>query len=126
LTEILDYCRQNNIRIILASVPSREGLLKLFQSNFQKKTVHQAEISSIAHTYGTEYFDGYDVFRGIDEKQIVNFYWLKYDGHWALPGSDLFARGLSEYIAARPGIGQVRTTDSLPQEQMRSDERHDR
>jgi hypothetical protein len=115
LTEILDYCRQNNIPVILASVPSREGLLELFKTNYRKKTVHQVELSSIAYAYGTEYFDGYDLFRGIDPKQIVSFYWLKYDGHWALPGSDLFARGLAQYIGARLSAGRLRTARSLPQ-----------
>jgi hypothetical protein len=98
LWDILRYCSKNNIPVIMAAVPSREGLISLTSKPAEAVTSHQREIRSISQHFGTLYFDGYVPFTGFSVEAIERNYWLKYDAHWNQAGSDVFAAAVELFI----------------------------
>lgn len=73
-------------------------------------TDEQIESEGLCQHFGLDYFDGYGIFDGIDPEAIVDLYWLKYDDHWVLATSDLFALKLAEWFALNniiPPVGDL-------------------
>jgi hypothetical protein len=91
MTQMVDTCKRLNKRVILTSVP---GKLACFSYKPGANLVHQQECRLISDSLGIEYFDGYEVFAPIPEKERPA-YWLKHDGHWNSKGSDLYGEKIS-------------------------------
>ena len=53
--------------------------------------------AKIAKEYQLDYFDGYSVFKGLNNDE-VDRHWLKYDGHWNQKGSDRYTVELVKYL----------------------------
>jgi hypothetical protein len=98
LSEIIEYCRERRIPVVLASVP-RLGQLTGYLGD-AKKTSHQAELEAISTHHQVGYFDGYAAFAGVTPLDIQR-YWLKYDGHWNQRGADRFAESLATALEQR-------------------------
>lgn len=98
LTQIAWYCRKNNRRIILASVPDRD-LLRSYLGKPHPLNRHQLEFIGLAKYLGIEYFDGYRVFDDIHKSRVPEMY-LKYDGHWSYPGATRFAEKFHAYFTS--------------------------
>lgn len=99
LREMIDYCHEKDIPVILASVPTRTGARNVALEGGVQKTIHEQEIESLAHHLGTMHFDGYAPFAVVEPEDIDQLYWLKNDGHWNQAGSDLFALGIEKFLA---------------------------
>ena len=101
LSEIVGACRKRQVPVIFCAIPTREGVLRT------KKTgsllLHRVESERLCRHFGLHYFDGYAIFDAIDSEAVVDLYWLKYDSHWGLAASELFALKLAEWIT-RNGI----------------------
>ena len=98
LSEIAAVCGQRGAPIIYSPLPSRQGLLRIRKEGV--KLLHQAQAEGISRHFALEYFDGYQAFEGISPEAIVDFHWLKHDGHWAA-GANLYALKLAEWLMAR-------------------------
>ena len=95
--QMLEWCKIHGKQVVLASVPSRTGLM----NRQSEKTWHQKEMELIAGHYQLPYFDGYEVFEGNSE-EVVEHYWLYHDGHWNQAGSNLYAHGLFKFLGTLP------------------------
>jgi hypothetical protein len=108
LADIVDACRDRQVPVIFCAVPTRQGLLRIKRENCTLR--HRAESEYLCKRFGMHYFDGYSIFDGISPEAIVDLYWLKYDGHWGVAASDLFALRLAEWITQEgivPGPGSA-------------------
>jgi len=95
---ILDHCRDHGIPVLLCTVPSREGAMEFSRIKGQGTCRFQGQVRSTAQLYGCPYFDGYQAFTEHCPETIRDKLWLKYDGHWAQEGADLFAEKLAEVV----------------------------
>jgi hypothetical protein len=92
LASIVDTCKQLNKRVVLASIPAKlSALVHKKDANNQ----HQQECRLLSDKMKIDYFDGYDIFLDIPEKNRKD-YWLIHDGHWNSKGSDLFGEKISQ------------------------------
>jgi hypothetical protein len=92
LASIVDTCKQLNKRVVLASIPAKlSALVHKKDANNQ----HQQECKLLSDKMKIDYFDGYDIFLDIPEKNRKD-YWLINDGHWNSKGSDLFGEKISQ------------------------------
>ncbi len=94
--EIVRACLERHIPVVFCAVPTREGLLRIRETG--GSLLHRTESKGLCRQFALHYFDGYGIFDGIGAETIVDLYWNKYDAHWGLPASDLFALKLSEWV----------------------------
>jgi hypothetical protein len=80
--EIATYCRNHNLKPIVARVPSKESAL-----DFEEPSKDIIEFTSILNA---ELLDGLKAFEGLSRNEIAQCYY-PYDGHWNQKGSDRFA-----------------------------------
>ena len=102
LTEIVRTCQDRHVPVIFCAVPTRPGVLRMLRGS--GTLLHRAETEGLCKHFGISYFDGYGIFGGIDAQAIVDLYWVKYDLHWGLPASDLFALKLAEWVTGQGTI----------------------
>jgi len=95
-TEIVNACHERDIPVVFCPMPTRQGLLRIRKE--KGRLLHRTESDGLCRYFDLHYFDGYAIFDGIDAETIVDLYWLKYDAHWGLAASDLFAIKLAEFI----------------------------
>lgn len=98
LWEMITFSKEREIPLIMAAVPSRDGLISWLSREGQRLTSHQTEIKSIATHFDLMYFDGYAAFSGLEPDAIQREHWLTYDGHWNQSGSDRFAAAIGDYL----------------------------
>jgi len=95
-SEIIGICHDKNKTVIYSPLPTREGLIHL--RNGGEKLMPQAQGEWLCEHFGMHFFDGFAAFEGIDNQSLIDFYWLKYDGHWNLGASMHYAMKLTEWI----------------------------
>lgn len=98
--EMMDYCRDHGIPVILASVPRRDEAHMLAESQGAIETPQELEVRALAEQYRALYLDGHALFAHVPPEDIDGRYWLKYDAHWNQAGSDLFAQVMSKLLIA--------------------------
>ena len=106
LAAIVSTCRQRNVPVIYSPLPERGELLHL-AAHPEQRLYRQAQGAGLCEHFGIRYFDGCNVFRDVPADVLLDFYWLKYDGHWAQGASTHYALSLAEYII-RAGIVTAR------------------
>ena len=94
LDSIISWCQSNQKQFVLASIPSREELKNTL---YGERNQHKVDMDIIAKEYQLDYFDGYSVFKGLNNDE-VDRHWLKYDGHWNQKGSDRYTVELVKYL----------------------------
>ncbi|MBX7200082.1 MAG: hypothetical protein K1X51_12005 [Rhodospirillaceae bacterium] len=102
LREIMAYCRDRGIPIVLAAIPGREDAKAAAER--QPETANQKEVRVLAEAYGALYMDGHAPFANVPPGDIDERYWLKYDAHWNQAGSDLFAGAMTDFLLAHPEL----------------------
>ena len=100
LQQIMGYCRDHGIPVILASVPGRDTVRAFAESKGRDETPHQRETRALAAHFGALYMDGYAPFGQVLPADIDERYWLKFDGHWNQAGSNLFADAMTDFLIA--------------------------
>ncbi|GIV34471.1 MAG: hypothetical protein KatS3mg031_2006 [Chitinophagales bacterium] len=96
LKEMLEWCRQTNTPLLLASVPEAKGAQQYKQGS---PLSLNEELKMLADTYHFVFFNGYSIFDTIHPDAIMQ-YFLPYDGHWNQNASDMFAEKIFHYLAA--------------------------
>lgn len=96
LSEIVATCHNKHKTIIYSTLPTREGLIHLH--NGGEKLFPQLQGEWLSKHFGIHFFDGFEAFNGIDNQSLIDFYWLKYDGHWNLGAATHYALKLAEWI----------------------------
>ncbi len=96
--EILNYCRENSIDVIISSPPEIEMLLHQTRSLEKVKNNDQLELEAISKYSGFPYVDGYQMYYSVPEEELKTKHWIPLDRHWQKPGADLFAEKIAEYI----------------------------
>lgn len=94
LDEIITWCKLQNKELVLASIPSIFELKNELQG---KQNHHRKEMGIIAVEYQIDYFDGYSVYKELNEEEL-NTHWLKFDAHWNQKGSDRYAESFAKYL----------------------------
>jgi hypothetical protein len=98
LLQMIAYCHEHNIPVVLVSIPTREGAHNIAASRGANQTVQEREIKSLAQELHTLHYDGYRPFSVVPSEDIDRLYWLTLDGHWNQRGSDLFAAAFTTYL----------------------------
>ncbi|KPJ59034.1 MAG: hypothetical protein AMJ46_12815 [Latescibacteria bacterium DG_63] len=96
LDEIIQICKSKEKAVIYSTLPTREGLIYL--QNAGKKLMAQVQGEGLCKHFGIHFFDGFKAFEEIDSQSLIDFYWLKHDGHWNLGASIHYALKLAEWI----------------------------
>ena len=96
LSEIVRICKERGFPVIFSCLPTRNGLL--IRAKEGRPLLHQVQTRGICEHFDIHYFDGYDIFSHIDPQALVDFYWLKHDGHWGTAAANLYAIKLAEWI----------------------------
>jgi len=96
LKEIVDTCKQKGKQVVYSPIPTREGLIDLKRNG--GKLMAQVQGEGLARHFDVRYFDGFAAFSTIDNQALIDFYWLKYDGHWNLGASMHYALKLASWI----------------------------
>ena len=99
--DIMNYCRDHNIPVVLASIPGRDSAQAAAESKGTRETPHQREVRVLAESFGARYMDGYAPFTKVPPEDIDGRYWLRFDGHWNQAGSDLFAAAMTDFLLVR-------------------------
>lgn len=100
--EIMTYCRDHGIPVVLAAIPGRADATAAAQG--KPETANQKEVRTLAAAYGASYLDGHAPFAGVRPEDIEERYWLKYDAHWNQAGSDLFAAAMTDFLVMHPDL----------------------
>ena len=103
LRQIMAYCREKNIPVVMASIPSREEAKQAAATKGAQEGAHQRETRALAEAFGALYMDGAAPFASVDADDIDRRYWLKYDGHWNQAGSEIFAGAMTKFLLAHQG-----------------------
>ena len=90
--DILNYCRENNKKIFLISVPSLNVVEK--DSLFYHNNIYNRHLKNLSGLYQCEFFDGYELYDSISPTQRNKFI-LYGDSHWNRKGIDLFVKILT-------------------------------
>ncbi len=90
LEDIRNYLKSHQLRALVIDVPSRDRLLDRLSPS--------GESRAFAEFIGADFVDGGEAFAGLSAAEIRD-HWLRYDGHWAQPGSDRFARHFTGVIS---------------------------
>jgi len=96
LGEMVDACRQRGVSVIYYSMPLRNALLLTKKRSGILR--QEAGAAAMAKRFDLDYFNGYRAFKDVSAQEIVDLYWLKYDGHWAMPGANLFALKMAGWL----------------------------
>ena len=96
LKEIVDTCKGQGKALIYSCLPTRDGLLHRISTG--EKLLAQLQGAGICGHFGMRFFDGYEAFKDIEPQSVVDFYWLRHDGHWNLGASMHYALKLAEWI----------------------------
>lgn len=100
--EIMTYCRDHGIPVVLAAVPGRGDAKAAAQG--LPETQNQKEVRVLAEAFGAGYMDGHAPFTRVPAEDIDRRYWLTYDAHWNQAGSDLFSAAMTDYLLAHPDL----------------------
>lgn len=96
LAEIIQTCHRTGKDVIYSPIPTREGLIHLNRGGEQ--LMPQAQGEWLCQHFGIHFFDGFAAFSDISSQSLIDFYWLKYDGHWNLGGSTHYALKLAAWM----------------------------
>lgn len=91
--EIRDYLEARRLPALVVAVPTIECLLGGPDRNDDSR--------AFAQSIGAQFVDGARAFEGLTEADI-RASWLPYDSHWGQPGSDRFAKFISEVLSGWP------------------------
>lgn len=94
INEILNYCVQNEKRVILTSIPYKQVVE---YSRIGKVLKEKKFLELLVNKYETDYLDGYKLLELADQKQL-NRKFLVGDDHWSQEGSDDFAEALEAIV----------------------------
>ena len=100
LAEIMSLCREHGIDVIWSELPEH-GDLHCLIDHPGEKTFRQAQGEWIAEHFDVSWFDGCAIFGDIPARSLIDFYWLKYDGHWNLAASTYYAMRLADWIVSQ-------------------------
>jgi len=94
INDIISFCKQKNIDVIVSAIPYRH-VVGLF--NQGKVLKEKKFLELLVEKYKVDYFDGYELFSSYSEEEIKTKY-LVGDDHWSQEGSDAFANSLSVFL----------------------------
>ena len=103
---------ERNVKIFLAIISHalKKGAKIVFYQDPKKGTI-PSEVKKDSthylfqwldkiHPHKIFYLDGNDFFKNFSKKEYDNLF-FKYDGHWNQKGSDVFAKGVVEFLSKR-------------------------
>ncbi len=93
LGEIASCCEARGVPVVFSAVPTLSGLLL---AAGRRSLLHRLQSEGIATHFGVGYHDGYSAFQGIKRQRLVDYHWLKYDGHWGMAAANLYAVHMAE------------------------------
>ena len=91
--------KRSGRHIVIANLPLRVELINLTLNN--KQNFGQVLLRHLAIELAIDYFDGHSVFKEKSAEEILNQYWLPYDGHWSTEGAAFFANSFVAYLVER-------------------------
>jgi len=102
LMQVLEYCREHKIEVVMAALPDRHEVRKMMKTGAIQPTAIAPKL--VAEHFGLRFFDGAQAFLDLDYDRVPD-YFLVNDQHWNSKGASKFAEAFATFLVSEKITG---------------------